>query len=486
MCWIAPNSSYRAKPKYVRSLKRHFEKFKVIQLTSNLRNTKEIVKKSKNIAETQLYEYAQGVSETPSNFPKGNPPKHTSSFGEAIFQAKMNTDKGLLLVADSIDFSIPSNERAKFFHSSQHDFENDNPCNFLHAKGNILVTSRNYISGFEWPVVIYENDNRTVEEVLEHHECNVSMRCTTQLYIVGSNYGSNETFYHSEIRQLLQSLPADSKILAYFKDHASKYITVHASKYKIDHRDFLRNIEPILEVAVKALQKFDVDSFAFDKLFDILESFFKFILDNVLQKKSSKLWLFKHVQLLLIKYDFIQCEGKEQVNITLQKYIDLKLLLNTIREFNTKTLLESVSKLYNENQFQFWKEFEENVNLPSSLKNLTVLQISIYDSDSLISFKINVTQYLIDHKDFYPQSKLLDKIKPDLENSLRTIEISESDGTNDFLRCVILDIAEIESLNDVEMIANEVINKIKLSGSPEEFLNFNRLHRTMKNNYYAP
>ena len=57
----------------------------------------------------------------------------------------------------------------------------ENPIDFLN-EGNILVTSRNYLSGFEWPVVIYqlvESDEGDVER----HECNVISRCTSMLIV---------------------------------------------------------------------------------------------------------------------------------------------------------------------------------------------------------------------------------------------------------------------------------------------------------------
>ncbi|XP_066933713.1 uncharacterized protein [Clytia hemisphaerica] len=159
VCWIAPNSAYRAKSKELSLLKIHFKGFEIIHLTCNLRNTKEIVKKTKSIAETQLYEYAHGVSETPVNFLIGSPAVHVSSFGEAIFEERLlpKPKEGLLLVSDSVNFPVPPNEQVKFFHSSRNDFNNDeNPCDFL-RQGNVLVVSRNYVSGFEWPVVVYEN-----------------------------------------------------------------------------------------------------------------------------------------------------------------------------------------------------------------------------------------------------------------------------------------------------------------------------------------
>ena len=187
VCWVAPNSTYRAKSKELRSLKIQFKGFEVIHLTSNLRNSKEIVMKANNIAETQLYEYAP----LPPMFsPFGPPPVYVSSFGEAVYDARMSKVKiGFLLVTD-VNFPVLPNEKVKFFHSLRNDFQDDNPCEFL-RQGNILIVSRNHVSGFEWPVVVYETGKTRVEEDLEHHDCNILMRCTTKLYIIGPNSDSN-------------------------------------------------------------------------------------------------------------------------------------------------------------------------------------------------------------------------------------------------------------------------------------------------------
>uniref|UniRef100_A0A7M5UUR2 Uncharacterized protein n=1 Tax=Clytia hemisphaerica TaxID=252671 RepID=A0A7M5UUR2_9CNID len=332
VCWIAPNSSYRARAKVFVSIKINFKDFEVIQLRTNLRNTKEIVKKTKNIAETQLYEYAQGVSETPVNFLTGSPPIYVSSIGEAVFKASLLRKKGLLIVKDTIKFPVPPNEPIKFYHLSRNDFdENDNPCDYL-RQGNILVASRNYVSGFECPVVIYEND-QTTRENLEHHECNISMRCTTQLIIVGQNNDSSQALAYFKIANLLQHSVEDSALLSQFKVLTMNYIIDYVKHFA--RRDILTNILHILKITLEDLTDgFDEKNFSAASTSKVLHEFLTFIVDDLVEEQSSKedfspktlkaiLFLKK-----IIMHVFCNCKNIEQIINKLCRFLSFKSLVD--------------------------------------------------------------------------------------------------------------------------------------------------------------
>ena len=164
ICWIAPSSSYQSSEKSKEN--EIGEDFLIIQLALNLRNTKEISEKAMVVGEQSFFRYVDGLSKPPPNFPKGPSPIYVKSFDEAIFQARSMTNKGILVVSEKLNINVPTNEKMKYYHFYRKEFSAaENPVDFL-IEGNILVTSRNYTSGFEWPIVIYrldENDKRNVE-----------------------------------------------------------------------------------------------------------------------------------------------------------------------------------------------------------------------------------------------------------------------------------------------------------------------------------
>eukprot|EP00111_Clytia_hemisphaerica_P011755 TCONS_00034520-protein len=379
VCWIAPNSSYRAKAKVFVSIKTNFKGFEVIQLHTNLRNTKEIVEKTKNIAETQLYKYVQGVSETPVNFLTGDPPIYVSSIGEAVFKASSLRKKGLLIVTDTIEFPIPPSEPIKFYHLSRNDFdENNNPCDYL-SQGNILVTSRNYVSGFECPVVIYEND-QTVRENLEHHECNISMRCTTQLIIVGQNYDSSQALAYFEIANLLQHSMEDSALLSQFKVLTMNYIIDYVKQFA--RRDILTNILHILKITLKDLTEFDEKNFSAESISKVLHEFLTFIVDDLVDEQSSNQDFSQKtlkVISLLIMNVFCNCKNIEQTNNKLRRFLSFKSLVDSFEK----------SKSGLANYFDFLERFLE--------LDFQVFFLQPNNDHFMHNFKIYFGEYIVDH-----------------------------------------------------------------------------------------
>ena len=246
ICWVAPSCSYRAENNlnFVRENK--LQGFNNIKLDLNLRNTKEISKKAINAAEQKLFKYANGLSEPPPNFPNGPTPVYSKSIDDALFQVRLMTEtKGVLIVSDYCQVQTKTKEKLKFFHHLMQDFSaKDNPIDFLN-EGNVLVTSRHFISGFEWPIVIYHIKDDESEDV-ELHECNIISRCTSMLFIVGKNDTSDVTSHpYTEILNLIEFSLDDSINVGNFKSFARKCIGDYL-KYS-NRRQWLEDILPVLK-----------------------------------------------------------------------------------------------------------------------------------------------------------------------------------------------------------------------------------------------
>ncbi|XP_066932435.1 uncharacterized protein [Clytia hemisphaerica] len=421
VCWIAPNSAYRAKTKDLNLIKGHFTEFKVVQLTTNLRNTKEIVKATKEIAERDLYEYGQGVADTPPHFPRGLSPVFVSTFPEAVFEAKKHNQKtGILIIANNIKSLVPLKslkEQVKFFHSSQNDFIKDNPCDFL-RQGNILITSRNFISGFEWPVVIYEVD-KTIDRELEYHECNVSMRCTTKVYVVGESFESDDTIPFVEILNLLQPFIEDNTFITRFKILASNYIFDHVNQFK--RRAFLRYILPILKQTVQNLSKCEMKNFSLDNVFASVNELFMFIISNLTEEQllsgENKNPVKGDAMLKkLINCDLNSCDNYEKFKEALVRNLNFQFLLNTFDD-----LYGPLSRLSEKAQCLFCNGNhinDLNAVLPSEFK---LLGISNNDSDFLGLFKHYAHKYILDHLAHFKQPQWLYHIFPILERTVTGI-----------------------------------------------------------------
>ena len=109
--WIAPNAT-----SLYNELENHLESFEILRLTLNLRNTKENVNKSKQLAERLLYRYTEGISSPPDNFPGGLPPLNVSNLEEGLTEARKQQSGGILIVQDEIKGEIdPEFGQVKYY-----------------------------------------------------------------------------------------------------------------------------------------------------------------------------------------------------------------------------------------------------------------------------------------------------------------------------------------------------------------------------------
>ena len=248
------------------------KEFTIVNLALNLRNTKEISKKALSVAEQSLFQYANGLLKPPSNFPQGPNPVYVESFDEAIFRVRLQTKKGILLVSDDAGVTFQTKEKVKYYQYYQRDFSaTQNPIDFLN-NGNILVTSRRFLSGFEWPVVIYKHVKNGERDV-ESHDCNIISRCTSLLYIFGEEDRSVKSFPFIEISSLLEITISDGTPLSKLKDYMSKYIADHLNRF--NRRKWLQNLLPILKKTIEQISQAQSETITFSVLEDLLHFLLK-------------------------------------------------------------------------------------------------------------------------------------------------------------------------------------------------------------------
>ena len=186
--WISPNATNMIEQKY----KVLEDDFEVLDLSLNLRNTEEIVKKSKSLSEQMHYRYENGLKMPPPNFPNGCAPNIMESLKEALNSARKSTSQGILIITDDLGSATSKvsliEPNAKVFGKNHTDFEEwENPYEFLTRPGSVLLTDSQSISGFEWPTVIMlliVDIGEAVLSSIEKHRCNITLRCTTNLYTV--------------------------------------------------------------------------------------------------------------------------------------------------------------------------------------------------------------------------------------------------------------------------------------------------------------
>uniref|UniRef100_A0A7M5UQQ0 Uncharacterized protein n=1 Tax=Clytia hemisphaerica TaxID=252671 RepID=A0A7M5UQQ0_9CNID len=184
--------------------------FKILNLRTNLRNSKEIVNMSKVINEKKsAATLSYGIADPQQIFPKGPSPTHVSTINDAIIlERKKSNLEGLLIIISSFDknrdIDPKSNGEVKYFDEFS---GKENPYEFLSnkGKGNILVLNDDkleVIDGFEWTTIII--DSHLV------FDNNMSMRCTTTLYIVGDknededDYDEKDGFPKHEVFKLIE------------------------------------------------------------------------------------------------------------------------------------------------------------------------------------------------------------------------------------------------------------------------------------------
>ena len=162
--------------------------FSLVNLEQNFRNSRQIVKATRSVAEKKNYDYKEGIVMPLGNFPGGCEPIFVDSFEYAVEEARKRTNEGIFVIVDALidvkdyfDVLNQLNENAKAYHDRKIDFkEGENPYKFL-QEGNVLIIVERAVLGFDWPtVIIFEQGNNHTT----YHDCNFMLRCTTNLIVV--------------------------------------------------------------------------------------------------------------------------------------------------------------------------------------------------------------------------------------------------------------------------------------------------------------
>eukprot|EP00111_Clytia_hemisphaerica_P022505 TCONS_00066176-protein len=143
--------------------------FLVVNLEQNFRNSQQIVKSTKSVAEEHDYDYKQGIVMPLGNSPDGCEPIFVDTFEEAVKEARKRTNEGIIVIADSSEFHANYycdvldrlNENYKTYEKQKNDFKDgENPYTFL-QEGNILIIDRETPFGFDWTTVIVSGQKLT-------------------------------------------------------------------------------------------------------------------------------------------------------------------------------------------------------------------------------------------------------------------------------------------------------------------------------------
>ena len=184
--WIVPSTGCLSRYYTFEKLK---DDFTFLDLSQNFRNSREIVKTTKSVAENGNYDYKKGIVMPPDNFPTGCTPIFADSLEEAMKEARKLTKDGILIITDNKrkDFDIFSEIREiwKAYHDKRKDFQEwENPYKFL-QDGNVLVIDNSRSLGFDWTtVIVFEQIKRDkTMTTATWDDCNYMLRCTTNLVL---------------------------------------------------------------------------------------------------------------------------------------------------------------------------------------------------------------------------------------------------------------------------------------------------------------
>ena len=180
--WIVPNAFSFGKSVLI-ELK---ERFRFFELSTNFRNSREIVGTIKMLAEGRAFD--GHITMPLGNFPRGYTPIEVHSLKYGVIAARRRT-KGGILVIDNTErnyyrFLNKMNEKWKVCKGRYREkfTEDENPYKFL-KEGNILIVDQITCVGFEWPTVIVLFDSIIIS-CLFTDPCNSMMRCTTNLIVI--------------------------------------------------------------------------------------------------------------------------------------------------------------------------------------------------------------------------------------------------------------------------------------------------------------
>ncbi|XP_066935003.1 uncharacterized protein [Clytia hemisphaerica] len=406
ICWIAPNSLYRSKYSTPSIKKELGDEFVLVKLALNLRNTKEICNKAMSVADQTLFQYANGLTKPPPNFPNGLSLYYAESFSEAISRVRLKTKKGILVVSENTKVKLKTKVKVKFYHDHQSDFySTQNPVDFLN-QGNILITSPNLLSGFEWPVIIYfkcfdlDEDNS-----IESHECNIISRCTSLLYVIGMEDALLKSYPFTEISSLLEVTISDGAPLSNFKDLMRKYIDDYSNRYR-QRNEMLRDLLPILKTTIENISQ------AKDKTipFSMLKDLFKILL--------TELWSKNEKSGLLVPCAILNISNSFDFN-ELQKYLDINYYLSVdcIKDIFSEVRIWSVNTVKED----FWNYFEIDSFSKFLQPVISVLKTQRSDSVKLKQFKFCASKYIIDHLNRFNRYLWIQDLLPILKTTIEKI-----------------------------------------------------------------
>ncbi|XP_066935831.1 uncharacterized protein [Clytia hemisphaerica] len=245
------------------------EDFEFLQLTYNLRNAVEIVQKSESIIETKPFRYGAGLAPTPPNFPRGAPPVYMKTIEEAIVHARKLTSGGILLVAKSL-YDVPlryiRDEGTKLYGGVKcFVFPVEkilDPIQTL-KEGKVLITNPDFVSGFEWPTVIFLSNNRNMDfPYLEYHDCNIVLRCTNTLIIVdgkevGAEYAKEKDEFLKDVSRIdEEKLEVEiAKVLPEIKSKIRGIVKEDVGRFKVGQPYLSRMLEMFEERANPIVMK---------------------------------------------------------------------------------------------------------------------------------------------------------------------------------------------------------------------------------------
>lgn len=185
--WIVPSTDDLKNYNH-QELSAHFF---FVNFEQNFRNSRNVVKTTKSVAEKKRYKYKKGIAMPLGNFPGGCEPFFAVSFEEAVKEARKRTNEEILVIVDDYraflinnyycDVLYQLNENGMVYHKDKNDFkEGGNPYKFLQG-GNVLIIGDCASLGFDWPtVIVFEKDSNSITI----HVCNNMLRCTTNLIVV--------------------------------------------------------------------------------------------------------------------------------------------------------------------------------------------------------------------------------------------------------------------------------------------------------------
>ena len=276
ICWIAVNVKIE---KQVELIREHIREGEFINLSLNLRNSKEILDAAKAVTvEELMWHEVSALANTPSNFPNGPRPEIVESIEEAIKRIRKETKKGILVIIAAevlipeIFYSTIKGKYKCYLPYEQGDkFEDKDPYQWL-RDGEILVTQvtnivPNITDGFEWPIVIYLN---TRKESYISSGCSSYTRCTSKLYIVRKSMSENNLIKSIEASNDFTYIEIQKMFLSSLnKSDESKYLFrfIRDMRLTIDYQirwtksvDWLTRLRPILQESINEIEMSETET----------------------------------------------------------------------------------------------------------------------------------------------------------------------------------------------------------------------------------